>query len=210
MMFNRRTTLLLGASALVAACSGGGSSEVSAADMTIQAANAGDAPMLIEYASTTCPHCAEFHEQIWPQVKANFVDTGRIRFVFREYPTPPANIAVAMFQVARCGGASSEQYFDRLGVLFAQQRQIFATGSIEGVRAKLIEIGGASGLSAEQVNACIADEGGAARIRQVVADAERYNVTGTPTFILNDEKIEIVGALTYDSFAAALEAKLAG
>ncbi|MBX9886181.1 MAG: DsbA family protein, partial [Novosphingobium sp.] len=153
-----RRNLLVGASALgllgVAGC-GGGSAAVSADDMVLGPA---DAPVtVIEYASTTCSHCAEFHETAWAQLKANYIDTGRIRFVLREYPTQPAAVAVAGFQLARCGGASAEQYFTRVGELFRQQQAIFATGTMEGVRGKFIEIGGAAGLSEEQVTQCIND-----------------------------------------------------
>ncbi|MBI1250644.1 MAG: thioredoxin domain-containing protein [Alphaproteobacteria bacterium] len=209
MIITRRTTLLLGAGALAAACSGGGgTAAVSAGDMLLAARGAENAPLLIEYASLTCPHCASFHAGAWPEVKANYIDTGRLRFAFREYPTPPVPVAVAGFQVARCGGASTEQYYDRLSVLFAQQRQIIETGSYEGVRGKLIDIGRAAGLSAEQVEACIADEAGSARIRQVVEDAQQFNITGTPTFLLNGERLEVPGEAPYEAFAAAIDAKL--
>jgi len=214
MLLTRRSSLILGAGALVAACSGqggAGGGAASAADMTLASAAGASAPILIEYASLTCPHCADFHAEAWERLKQNYIDPGRIRFVYREFPTNPAPVAVAGFQVARCGGATVEQYFDRLGVLYAQQRQILSTGSYDGVRAKLVEIGQAAGLSAQAVEACIADESGAQRIRQVVDDAvERYNVTGTPTFVLNDEKLEIVGPLTYETLSAAIDAKLGG
>ncbi|HET9230627.1 MAG TPA: thioredoxin domain-containing protein, partial [Vitreimonas sp.] len=106
----RRRGLILGASALalggvLGACNGGGSSgAVTADDMVLGDANA---PVtLVEYASTTCPHCAAFHEAAWEQLKTTYIDTGRVRFVFREFPTPPPAIAVAGFQLARCGGAT--------------------------------------------------------------------------------------------------------
>jgi protein-disulfide isomerase len=205
-----RRELLLGVSALVlAGCGGGGGggAGVSADDMVLGDANA---PVtLIEYASTTCPHCAAFHEEAWEQLKTNYIDTGRVRFVFREYPTAPAPIAVAGFQLARCGGASSEQYFARIGELFRQQRAMFATGSMEGVRQKLIEIGSATGLSQDQVMQCIADESGAERIRNTVETADReFNVTGTPTFIINGVKYD--GPPSYTGVSAALDRALAG
>ncbi len=205
-----RRELLLGVSALVlVGCggAGGGGAGVSADDMVLGDANA---PVtLIEYASTTCPHCAAFHEEAWEQLKTNYIDTGRVRFVFREYPTAPAPIAVAGFQLARCGGASSEQYFARIGELFRQQRAMFATGSMEGVRQKLIEIGSATGLSQDQVMQCIADESGAERIRNTVETANReFNVTGTPTFVINGTKYD--GAPSYAGVSAALDRALAG
>ena len=84
-----RRALLLGAAALGAGCGGAnGKASVSPDDMAIGSPNA---PVtLIEYASSTCPHCAEFHETVWDQLKTNYIDTGRVRFVFREFPTDPA------------------------------------------------------------------------------------------------------------------------
>lgn len=202
-----RRGLIVGAGALalgasVGACNGGGGASAAEGEMVLGNPNA--RVTLIEYASTTCSHCAEFHETHWDQLKTNYIDTGRIRFVFREFPTPPPAIAVAGFQIARCGGASPEQYFTRIGELFRQQRAIFASGSMEGVRAKLIEIGGAAGLSEQQVLDCIGDEAGAERVRQHVAAGESDGVTGTPTFVINGTKYE--GAPTYEDIARALDA----
>jgi protein-disulfide isomerase len=203
-----RRGLILGASALalgasLGACNGGGSSGgVTADDMVL--GNASAPVTLVEYASSTCPHCAEFHETSWEQLKTTYIDTGRVRFVFREFPTPPPAIAVAGFQLARCGGATPEQYFTRVGELFRQQHAMFATGSIEGVRAKLIEIGGAAGLSEQQVTDCINDQSGAERIRRLVEAGQRDGVTGTPTFVINGTKFE--QAPTYENLSRALDA----
>jgi protein-disulfide isomerase len=202
-----RRELLLGVSALVlVGCNGGGGGGVSADDMVLGNA---DAPVtVIEYASTTCPHCADFHAEAWDQLKENYIDTGRIRFVFREYPTAPAAVAVAGFQVARCGGASAEQYFARIGELFRTQRALFATGTSEGVRQHLVSIGAAAGLSEEQTLACIADEAGAERIRETVNDASQFNVTGTPTCIINGQKM--TEAPTYETLSRLIDAQLNG
>ncbi|MEQ1707379.1 MAG: DsbA family protein [Terricaulis sp.] len=210
-----RRQLLLGASALalagtLAACGGGnGSAAISPDDMVL---GADDAPVtLIEYASSTCSHCAEFHETVWDQFKENYIDTGKVRFVFREFPTAPAPVAVAGFQLARCGGANTEQYFVRLGELFRQQRAIFASGSMDGVRRKFIEIGAAAGLSEPQVMECISDEAGAERIRRTVDEGSRqFNITGTPTFILNGSKVEDPSVVTYEGLSRLVDAALAG
>jgi protein-disulfide isomerase len=208
-VFGRRHALaLLGAGALaLAGCGGGGGgSAVSPDDMVLGAA---DAPVtMIEYASSTCPHCAELHERVWEQLKANYIDTGRVRFVFREYPTAPAPVAVAGFQLARCGAATPEQYFVRVGELFRQQPAIFASGNIEGVRRKFIEIGAAAGLSEEQVLTCISDQEGAERIRRIVEAGDRdFQISGTPTIIINGRKVDT--PQTYEALAALLDAALA-
>lgn len=209
----RRRTLLLGAAALaatgaLAACGGAANGTVSADDMVLGQDNA---PLtLIEYASSTCPHCAEFHARVWETLKTNYIDTGKVRYVFREYPTAPAPVAVAAFQVARCGGATPEQYFTRLGEIFRQQHAMFATGTMEGVRSKLIEIGGAAGLTQDQVMQCITDESGGERIRRIVEAGERdFQITGTPTFILNGRKVEDPAIQTPEGMSRILDAALA-
>ncbi len=206
-----RRELIVGAAALVlVGCDGGGGggAAVSADDMVLGDANA---PVtMIEYASTTCPHCAAFHEEVWAQLKEQYIDTGRVRVVFREFPTAPEAVAVAGFQVARCGGASPEQYFARVGELFRQQQAIFATGSMDGVRRKLIEIGGAAGLTEQQVMDCITDETGAQRVRRTVETANReFNITGTPTFIINGRKVDDPGVVTWEGLQRILDAELA-
>lgn len=210
----RRRSLLLGATALactglVSACNnanGGGA--VSPDDMVLGDPNA--PATLIEYASTTCPHCRRFHETVWDQLKATYIDTGKVRFVFREYPTAPAPVAVAGFQLARCGGASPETYFVRLGELFRQQNAIFEAGSTEAIRQKFIEIGAAAGLSEQQVMDCINDETGADRIRRIVDTGNReFNVTGTPTLVLNGRKLDDPSAVTWEGLSRLIEAELA-
>jgi protein-disulfide isomerase len=207
-----RRDLVLGVSALgvlgLAGCNNaGGGTALSADDMVL---GADDAPVtLIEYASSTCPHCADFHAAVWEQLKSTYIDTGKVRYVFREYPTAPAAVAVAGFQIARCGGATPEQYFVRLGELFRQQPAIFATGSMEGVRGKLVEIGGAAGLSEQQVMDCINDEAGAERIRRIGEGSQAFNVTGTPTFVLNGTKVEDPSVVTWEGLSRLIEAELA-
>jgi protein-disulfide isomerase len=206
----RRQLILTGA-ALLAGCgaANGGASAPSPDDMAIGAENA--PATLIEFASTTCPHCREFHETAWDELKANYIDTGKLRFIFREFPTPPVQVAVAGFQVARCGGATSEQYMTRMGVLFEQQQAMFATGTTDGVRQKLIEIGRLSNLSEQQVLACIADEAGPARIRRVVEAAQQeFDVAGTPTLVLNGTKLTDPAALTYAGLSRLIDAAIAG
>ncbi|MGE0743151.1 MAG: DsbA family protein [Hyphomonadaceae bacterium] len=212
-----RRNLLLGGAALaavsVAACGGGGggAGSISPDDMVLGDT---DAPVtLIEYGSVMCGHCAQFHAAVWEQLKANYIDTGKVRFVFREILSPAQPeiipvIALAGFQVARCGNASPEQYFNRVGVLMHQQPAIFAAGSIEGVRAKFIEIGDAAGLSQEQVLACIADPTGGERADRI-SRAAGSSVTGTPTFFINGEKVEDPSVMTYEGISRLLDAAIA-
>lgn len=199
LVFGRRN-LLLGGGALaalsVAGCDGGGGSAgVSPDDMAI--GNPDSGVTLIEYGSSMCSHCKEFEETIFDQLKANYIDTGKIHFVFREVlaPSDPQRviptIALAEYQVARCNNATPEQYFSRLSVMFDQQQAMFQAGSRQGIEAKLVEIGQAAGLSREQVLACVADPAGAERMDRLGQISTRDNVTGTPTFFLNGENIPL-------------------
>jgi protein-disulfide isomerase len=176
--------------------------------MVLGAANA---PVtLIEYASATCPHCAHFHETVWDQLKANYIDTGRVRFIFREFPTPPAAVAVAGFQIARCGGATPEQYFARLGEIFREHDDMLGPGAtMDSIRGKLLDIGASAGLSQDQVLQCISDEAGAARIRRIEEGSRQFDVTGTPTLILNGQKLEGAEPLTYDGLSHLIDQALA-
>lgn len=198
-----RRELILAAGALaLGACNGGSAAGATEGEMVL--GNASARVTLIEYASSTCPHCAEFHETAWDQLKSNYIDTGRIRFVFREFPTPPAPVAVAGFQVARCGGATPEQYFTRVGEIFRTQRSLFETLQADAGRRYFVNLGQAAGLTEQQVLQCISDEAGAARVRNMVQAGERDGVTGTPTFIINGTKFE--QAPTYENLSRALDA----
>jgi protein-disulfide isomerase len=215
-----RRTLLVGSAGLLAVgaavlsftgCTdkaGGGAS--SPDDIALGPENA--PATLIEYASVTCPHCAEFHETVFEQLKTNYIDTGKLRFVLREYPAPAnlAPIAVAGFQVARCGGADPDTYYTRIGVLMTQQHAILGTGTMDGVRGKLVEIGAAAGLSEQQVLACISDEAGAERIRRIIEGSNEFQISGTPTLILNGTKLEDPSVLTYEGLTRAIDAAIAG
>ena len=164
---------------------------------------------LIEYASAACPHCAHFHETVFPQLKANYIDTGKVLFIFRETLTSPAVVALAGFQVARCNGADANQYFARIGEIFADQRQMFATGTMQGVLDTLDMVGAHYGLSAEQVMQCIQDPAGQERVQRFDQGSTQFNVTGTPTFILNGQKLEDPRVATYDGMSQILDEALA-
>ncbi len=211
MVVGRRQVILsASATALLAACSGGNGAGAGNApspdDMGIGATNA---PLtLIEYASVMCPHCKEWHDTVWAQFKTNYIDTGKVRFVLREMATPAgaAPIVVAGFQIARCGGATPEQYMARVDELFRQQDAIYASGSMAGARAKLMEIGTSAGLTEAQVDQCITDEAGGRRIERIAQEADRdVQVTGTPTFILNGRKIDDPHVLDYQGLAHILD-----
>ncbi|MFZ4601435.1 MAG: DsbA family protein [Caulobacterales bacterium] len=211
MGFDRRNVLALGLGAAVAACapSGGGKATAAAGDMAL--GNPASKVTLIEYASVTCSHCAEFKKNVWPQLKANYVDTKKINFIFREFTTPPNEVSAAGFLVARCGNPTPDQYFTRLEVLFDQQTAVFEALQAGQVRVALLNIAKSAGLTEEQFNACVTDQAGIARIKagEEVALKE-FNITGTPSLILNGEKLNDPSAYTYEGLAKLIDAKLAG
>jgi protein-disulfide isomerase len=212
MLANRRLFLAATAAAtLLIACgdkAGGGAA--ASGDIVMGSATA---PVtMIEYASTMCPHCAEFHDLIWPQLKANYIDTGKVKFIFREFATEPREFAYAGFLMARCVGTTPEKYHEMLGVLFQQQRAIFEAARAGQGREKLLEIARTAGMSEEQFNACVTDQAGAERIRAVEQNAiDQFKIEGTPTVIIDGEVIPntIEAPYTYASLAARLDAKLA-
>lgn len=197
-----RRALLIGGAAALFASHAHASAEITADDMVLGAASA---PVtLIEYASTTCPHCAAFHANVWEHLNERYIASGRVRFVFRELPTPPAPVAVAGFQIARCGNATPEQYMARVGELFRQQQAIFSETTMGGIRNRLVAIGEGFGLTAAEVNAAITDRAGAERAHRFVASATAFNITGTPAFVINGALYQ--GALSGHDLFAALDA----
>ena len=179
---HRRTLLALGASALaLAACNGGGAT-VTADDMSLGDANA--KVTVIEYASLACGHCAEWNKTVFPEFKAKYIDTGKVRYVFREFITAPPQLAVAGTLLARCAG--KDKYFTVIDAVFHGQEEIFRTGDIRGV---LLPIAQSAGLSEEAFMAFVCDE---TAINALNDKVQKYSteakIEGTPTFFFNDDK----------------------
>ncbi|HJR56824.1 MAG TPA: thioredoxin domain-containing protein [Rhizomicrobium sp.] len=141
--------------------------------------------VLIEYASPTCGACAAFHEQGMPTIKANYIDTGKILFIFRIYPRNPADGGAE--KVGRC--LPEDKYFAFIDLLFRNQT-LWAGNDVHG---GLVRLGRMAGLGAEQVDQCINNTAEDSRINAVGAEAERrYGQIATPTFILNGTKLNAV------------------
>ena len=205
----RRLLATAGAGLVLAACQGGTNADPDdASDMAIGDPNA---PVrVVEYASVTCPHCREWHDTVWPQLKANYIDTGKVRFIFREFPTNPTELAIAGFQVARCGGRTPDQYFTMLDVLFAQQAQIFEAYSAGKAKEKLLEVAQSSGLSEADFTKCVGDAAGTDRINQTVENGvKRFKIEGTPTFIVNG-KVAGPEYARYETFAKLIDSRISG
>jgi protein-disulfide isomerase len=134
--------------------------------------------VMIEYASATCPHCAEFYNDIWPAIKKDYVDTGKVFFIFREMPTD--NKAVAAFMIARC--VPKANYFATIAQLFKEQEAWMKKKPKE----ELFRIGMANGLDAIGAEACIKRRDLAEAIVETRRRAaEEFGVRRTPTFFVN-------------------------
>jgi len=201
------TAAALAAMATLAGC-GGGKTAAATGDMALGAAEGATKVTVIEYASVTCPHCAAWQQETWPAFKAAYVDNKKIRYVFRELPTPPANVAVAGFLLARC--APEGKYFDVIHEIMASQAG-WQTGA-EEPRATLYRVGGAVGLNEQQVSACITDEAAQKAADARFKAAQKAGVTGTPTFFVNGVTVITPGSESGASMAdlsRAIDAELA-
>ena len=151
-----------------------------------------DAPVtIVEYASMTCPHCAHFHETTYPELKKRYIDTGKVRFIFREFPLD--QLAAAAFMLARCGG--KERYFPMVETLFQQQR----TWAVQRPLQPLMAISKQAGLSEAGFNECLKNQqvlDGIEDVRQRAAN--KFNVQSTPTFFVNGKQLR--GAATLAEF----------
>ncbi|WP_254050131.1 DsbA family protein [Limimaricola cinnabarinus] len=144
-----------------------------------------DAPVTVmEYASYTCPHCANWHEESYPQLK-DYIDEGKVRFVYREVYFDRPGLWASM--IARCGGES--KFFGVSDMLYEQQRDWAAGGDPAAIAAKLREIGLKAGLEEAQLEACLTDGDKAQElVSWFEQNAEEDGINSTPTFIINGEK----------------------
>ncbi|MNU51941.1 DSBA-like thioredoxin domain protein [compost metagenome] len=183
----------------LAACSGKDAAPVEG-DMALGAPE-GAKVTVVEYASVTCSGCAAWNEQVWPQFKAKYVDNDKVRFVFREFPTPPADVAVAGFLVARCAG--EDKYFH---VIDQIMRSLPEMHSGTPPRDILLRTARDAGLSEAQFQTCVADPAAVAAMEQRIKAAQGLGVTGTPTFMINGE---IVRDSSLDGLSQRIDSLLA-
>ena len=148
---------------------------------------------IVEYASATCPHCAAFHNEAWKQLKAEYVDTKKIRFVFREFPTNDA--ALAAFMIARA--APKEAYFPLMDVFFGTL-DTWAKNPAEG----LLNIAKQAGFTQAKFEETLKNEALAKGILEIRDGGVKFGVEGTPTFFLNGEKFE---GRDFAEFKAAID-----
>ncbi len=150
---------------------------------------------IIEYASLTCPHCAVFEHDVIPKLKTEWIDTGKARLIFRDFPLDAGAQAAAM--IAHC---SKTRYFAFLDLFFASHSEWARADSPLAALKKVALLGG---MTSDDVDACIADDSLLDQINQRRADAETlYGIQSTPTFVINGKVF--VGEKSYDEFAKLL------
>ena len=175
---------------------------LSAIDMAL---GSEDAPLTVyEYASVTCPGCAGFHEQVFPTIKEELIDTGLVRFVFREYPTNPVNLSIAGSMLARCAASDrgAPAYYAATGALFARQRD-WAYGA--DPRAALQDIFAQIGMDRAAIQACLARPDVFQKVQSNIEAAKEIGVDRTPTLVIDGEIIPFGG--TPEEIVADLRAR---
>ena len=219
---NRRSLLLGLAGGAVVAAAGGGyavlrqapaetliatpaEAESGGAVLPDIALGRADAPVtLIEYASYTCSHCARFHETVFPSLKRDYIDTGKLRFILREVYFDKFGLWAG--QVAQCGG--DLKYYGISGMLFSEQKSWIGDGTEAAIAENLRKIGLKAGLTKEQVETCLNDTARAeAMVRTYQKNASADAIEGTPTLVINGEKHDNMG---YAELKKILDAKLGG
>ena len=182
---NRRLLLVAAVGALaLAGCNKSGGAAADASDMTLGDPNA--KVKMVEYASVTCSHCAVFNNDVFPEFKKKYIDTGKVHYTFKEFLTPPAEVAAAGFLTARCAG--KDKYFGVIDSLFHAQQEMFTSGDMRG---SLLRVAQSAGMTEEQFNKCVADEAALKALNDRVEKAVREDkITSTPTFVMNGKKIK--------------------
>lgn len=171
------------------------------ADMTLGDPNA---PVtIIEYASVTCPVCAAFHQQIFPDLKTKYIDTGKAKFVFREFPAHNATLTFAGSMLARCAAEKGGEvaYFAIVNKLFDTQA-VWSEG--DNPRQELQKVALEAGIDQDGFEACIRREDLLNLLNKVASNArDDYSVGGTPTFIVGDAVM--TSGWTLEAFDKAIE-----
>jgi protein-disulfide isomerase len=209
--FSRRAAALLALSALtlsamtLAACQQKAAAPaVTADEMTL--GNPQAKVTVVEYASAGCPFCARFNIEQFPAFRTKYIDTGKVHYVFREVLVGGGSeiaLGAAGFLTARCAG--KDKYFTVLDQVFRAQEQIYRSGDI---KAGLLPIAKANGLSEKQFEACIDDEAAINAMNARSEKAGQAGVAATPTFFINGKKT-FEGVPTPEQLDAAIQAALA-
>ncbi len=162
----------------------GASETITGHDMTM--GNPKAKVVFIEYAAPMCPHCARFNNDIMPEIRKTYIDTGKVFYVFRVFPIgAPDGVAE---KLARC--LPKAKYFPFMDQLFHSQQQWDPEYGVQDVRGALLQQARIAGMSEDQFNACNSDTKEEATINKVASDGQaKYNITGTPTVVVNGTNV---------------------
>jgi protein-disulfide isomerase len=162
---------------------------------------------IVEYMSMTCPHCAHFHNTTFDEIKTKYVDTGKARFIIREFPFDP--VATAAFMLARCNPqdatklSTPEQYFPMVSMLFKQQRA-WASPQNGDVRGALLQSVKLAGYSQESFEKCLTNQKLLDDVNATVKRAaDEFGVNSTPTFLINGKKYS--GDMSVESMSKLID-----
>jgi protein-disulfide isomerase len=149
---------------------------------------------LLEYAAPMCPHCARFAADEFPAFKREFIDTGRVFYIFRVYPLGGPDGAIEA--IARC--LPKERYFPYMEMMFREQPQWDPDGyQIPDVQGAIVKLAANEGLSEEKAKACMSNRAALERVNEIGQDAQiRYQIQGTPTFVMNGQVMNFPGDRT--------------
>lgn len=177
--------------------------ESSAAEVGEHSIGDPDAPVtIIEYSSLSCPHCARFHADVLPGLKERYVETGKVHFVFRDFPLDESSVDAAV--IAHCSGP--DRYVGFLDVLF-QTQESWSTAA--DPREALKQLGKLGGLSDEQMDTCLADESMMNAVLKSRLDGQNeHKVQSTPTFVIGGETYP--GSRDVDALAEIIDPLLDG
>lgn len=191
------------ADVLADAGSGGPGYTISADDHTMGKRSA--PVVVIEYAAPTCPHCAHFDETVFPTLKANYIDTGKVFYVFRVFPLHPSDGAAEA--MARC--QPKDKYFQFIDLLFQNQAMWDWENGVSDIHGGLVKVGRIAGMSPEQVDSCIGNQAVIDNVNKVAQDGQtRYSITGTPTFVVNGNVDRQGNMVTVEGMQTYLDALL--
>jgi protein-disulfide isomerase len=163
---------------------------------------------LIEYASPTCPACKYFHDSVLPTLEEKYISTGKVKFVFRDYPIH-GEADVAAYVIARCAGP--DKFFDVIDDLFENQEGIVQAAQVGALRPMLKTVGQRHGIETdEEFEACLSNGKLREDMAAVYQSAEQFNVTGTPTFVLDGKMRNFEGDFrSAEGFSKHIDALLA-
>lgn len=197
----RRAMLGMAAGAMTMLASAGlAQDESNTAEVIELSLGSDDAPItLVEYASYTCPHCASFHSEVFPQIKENYIDTGKVRMIYRGVYFDRLGLWADM--VARCAGP--DRYFGMAKMIFEKQGQWTQGSTAEEIINNLYSMGRVAGMSNDDMEACVMNADMAkALVEKSQADMEADGIDATPMFVINGET---VSNMSYEQFVTKFD-----